>query len=273
MDVPFTEEPIRGLVPDHLDPDELEARYILDECVACGLVYQRHAPGDELLRRVYENPALSSHAVEEARGLEVRRNYASQVEQLLKFFERPAHQVNVLDFGAGFGMWLRMARAYGCRPYGSDLVESRHEGAEWETLSIDELPAQHFDFINTEQVFEHLVHPRAVLTELVRALRPNGILRLSVPNGSDILERLAKGNWSAPKGAPESLNAVAPLEHLNCFNHASLKRMATGAGLELFNYPLRQYIDQWERFRFIGSAFVHVMRRPQGTMLLFRKPG
>jgi SAM-dependent methyltransferase len=142
-----------------------------------------------------------------------------------------------------------------------------------EVLDGAALPAERFHFINTEQVFEHLVDPGLSGERLVAALRPGGILRISVPNGTNVPELLADADWSAPKGSPRSLNAVAPLEHLNCFSYESLTHFGSKR-LELvpMQYPVRQFLEPWERIRFAVSAVVHALRPPKGTMLLFRKP-
>lgn len=65
-----------------------------------------------------------------------------------------------------------------------------------------DLESESFDFINSEQVFEHLVEPRQALASLSRALRCGGLLRISVPNGSDVDARLKLEDRSAPRGPP-----------------------------------------------------------------------
>ena len=57
-------------------------------------------------------------------------------------------------------------------------------------------------------------------------------------------------NWEAPKGSRNSLNPVAPLEHVNCFRATSLTRMASIAGLREIRMPLTLqygYMARWRR--------------------------
>jgi SAM-dependent methyltransferase len=96
---------------------------------------------------------------------------------------------------------------------------------------LDEIPARRFDLINAEQVFEHLPEPLDTLRHLSRGLKPGGLLRIGVPNGTGLKQSLAAWDWTAPKGSARSLNAVAPLEHLNCFTRTSLLVLAETAGL------------------------------------------
>jgi SAM-dependent methyltransferase len=100
-------------------------------------------------------------------------------------------------------------------------------------IGWSDIPQERFDFINAEQVFEHISDPVPTLKHLVSALKPKGIVRINVPNGWDIERRLAKCDWDAPKGSRDSLNAIAPLEHINCFNKKALVVLAARAGLTL----------------------------------------
>ena len=99
-------------------------------------------------------------------------------------------------------------------------------------LTWEEIPTHQFDFINTEQVFEHLSQPLETLEYLSKALKPHGIIKISVPNGWNIEEKLAIGDWDASKESPQSLNPVAPLEHVNCFTYQSIIKMAQLVGLK-----------------------------------------
>jgi hypothetical protein len=100
-----------------------------------------------------------------------------------------------------------------------------------------------FDFINTEQVFEHIAAPLDTLTMLAAALRREGLIKISVPDARDLKRRLNVMDWTAPYGSRNSLNDTIPLIHVNSFTHRSLVRMAQLAGLEPVNIPLRlQYI-------------------------------
>jgi SAM-dependent methyltransferase len=261
---------------DRFHSSEVGGNYTLVECATCGLIFQLGIPDAELLTRIYDAEELhdpEAHLLH--RGFAERRGYAFQVEEMLKYFGRQPADVEVLDYGMGPGNWLLMARAYGCRVSGAELsdghVEAAIPGAA--VVPYDDLPAGRYDFVNTEQVFEHLTEPAETGARLVAALRPGGVLRISVPNAGNLRDLLADPDWRAPKGTARSLNAAVPIEHVNCFTHDSLMRFATTRlRLEPMTYPTRQYLEPWGRMRFAVSAVVHTVRRPKGTMQLFRKP-
>jgi len=278
LDLAFDSPPIdsylKTFYDGRLDPAQLSGgRFVLSRCASCELVFQRDVPDDDFLSDLY-GAIVRGSGSEGSRGLRVRQGYSFQIEQVLKHWNLPPEQVQILDFGAGAGDWLNMAAAYGCSTYAVELAPSRQAvlaGRGQTVLEIADLPAERFHFINTEQVFEHLVDPLTELRRLAGALRPGGLVRISVPNGTDVESRLAIADWAAPKGSPRSLNAVAPLEHINCFNHRSVVALGERVGLRRFDYSTRQYMDSWERARFIASAVAHRLKGPSGTLLLFQK--
>jgi SAM-dependent methyltransferase len=279
VDLPYDDEPVAGYLDAFYGGRArieavVGARYVLERCLGCGLAFQRWVPDDALLDELYGR--WIDHGAPElavsAKGFEARRHYAFQIIDLVRHLGRPPSEIRVLDFGMGWGNWVEMAQAFGCRAEGTELGvhQAAHASARGlRTVPADELPDRAYDFVNTEQVFEHLVDPVAVGTRLARSLRPGGILRISVPNGSDIEQRLRAPDWSAPKGSPRSLNAAAPLEHLNTFDHESLVALGRRIGLRPTSIRLRAHLDQWEPIRGLVGAQVRTVRPARGTMLLF----
>jgi 2-polyprenyl-3-methyl-5-hydroxy-6-metoxy-1,4-benzoquinol methylase len=142
----------------------------------------------------------------------------------------------------GGGAWALMVKGFGCNSYGCELSDDKINYAQSNginTLTWDEIPRYNFDFINTEQVFEHLANPLETLTYLKSSLKVNGIIKISVPTANNIKRRLSLMDWSASKGTKNSLNPVAPLEHINCYSRTSLVRMANIAGLEEIKLRLK----------------------------------
>lgn len=214
------------------------ARFVLDRCADCDLVYQRMAPDDFLTAKLYEewiDPGLALRERLETRTAEHYVQLSREIERFLWHFGTEPSKLAVLDFGMGWGEWCRMAAAYGCVAFGVELSPSRADRARgFGVTTVDRagLSKHEFQFINAEQVFEHLAEPLEVLRDLSGSLAPGGLVRISVPNGWDIGRRLSIMDWTAPKGSRDSLNPVAPLEHLNCFSEKALVRMAREARLE-----------------------------------------
>lgn len=129
----------------------------------------------------------------------------------------------------------------GVKSFGSELSASRIRNAERcgvDIVTWNDIPNCSFDFINTEQVFEHLGSPLEVLRHLKRGLSERGVIKISVPDRVGLRAKLRRMDWSAKKGSIYSLNKVAPLEHLNCFTRRSLFEMADLAGMSVVAPPL-----------------------------------
>ena len=101
-------------------------------------------------------------------------------------------------------------------------------------------------------------------------------------------------DWEATKGTADSLNIVAPLEHVNCYTTQSLVIMAKQAGLDwvyIPRYPklviekaplsigakIKSFLQlprdiARKAYRTIRPLDISAIETPQGTNLFFRKP-
>lgn len=221
-----------------------KANYIIEECLKCGLIYQKEILNDFLMEKLYEewiNPQFVFEEEERTFDLDYYARYAQEIGIIIAFFNKIPTQLNFLDFGMGWGKWLKMANSFGVNSFGTELSQTRINYAKSFGIKVivwEELINYKFDFINTEQVFEHIPNPLETLLLLKKMLKPGGVIKISVPNGSDIKRRLKLADWSAKKGTKNSLNAISPLEHINCFNYDSIMSMADKAGLKRVKIPV-----------------------------------
>ncbi len=189
------------------------------------------------MERLYEHwidPEKVFSSIVKNRSNEYYANLAGEVKMTIKHFGRKPDELEFFDFGMGWSERCRMAKAQGCSVFGTELSQTRLDYAKASGISViqwEEIPQHQFDFINTEQVFEHIAKPLDTLYHLSQALKPQGVIKISVPNGWNIKKRLTIMDWTAPKGTKNSLNPVAPLEHINCFSSNSIVKMGEIAGL------------------------------------------
>lgn len=249
LQLPYDADPIRQYLINFYSPQGrvdlarvAGETYQLDRCLGCGLTFQRHVPDDALLMEVYEewiDPDLARRTDFESRDLTYYSRRAREIERIIGLIGRAPQSLRTLDFGMGWAEWAIMAGAYGCDSAGTELSPQRRAHAAARGVRvIDDPTGERFDFINTEQVLEHVTEPLQLLATLRDALTPDGLVKISVPNGWDIDRRLTRGDWAAPTGHPDSLNPVAPLEHLNCFTLAAMDHMAALCGLQRVPVPV-----------------------------------
>ena len=232
------------------------ASFVLDECLDCSLVFQRYIPDEPFLEEIYERWLNSTcHPTKDLMVADAlaHPNQCRDGHELMaaaSYLGRPLKGLRVLDYGMGWGLWARVAKALGCEVYGYDLSESRRAWAREHGVKVvdtHEFFGLELDFANTEQVFEHLSTPLADARVLAKSLRPGVILKVAVPRGKDLKRRLAIGDWKAPRNTRRSLNPVHPLEHLNCWSPRALGVMTDLVGLELVEVPLRSYLSFLKR--------------------------
>ncbi len=219
------------------------AEYAAAACRTCGAFFQRDIPDHTLLEQLYEHwidPVKVFECYERRQPLMHYVFLARQVEMAIRFLEQPPGALKLLDLGMGWGDWCRFGNAFGCETYGLEISASRIACARERgirVLDYTELETHTFDMINAEQVFEHLPDPLETLRALRPRLKSGGLLWMAVPNGADLRRRIAQWDWTVPKDHPDSLNALAPLEHLNGFTHDALVHMAALAGLKPVAVP------------------------------------
>jgi SAM-dependent methyltransferase len=166
-------------------------------CTACGLVFASPMPDQETLDAFYSpeghwgqdhrqrNEVLERRAQRALAGYRkdnqprrARHVILEALEPFVPVFNPPPGAA-VLDFGCGDGKLLNGLQEEGWRTFGiepsSDVAFLRHE-------RLESLPAEPtFDLVVLHHVLEHVPRPLDLITSLVAALRPGGVLFISVP--------------------------------------------------------------------------------------------
>ena len=204
----FDSPPVRDYLLDFYSPQghvEFEylagASYVLCECDVCGMIFQRDIPGETLRRRLYGHwidpkKVFSQHR--ERDGLEYYSYCAQEIMQVISYLKEVPSSLCFLDFGMGWGRWALMAKAFGCESYGTEVSDERIEYARSNGIKVidwDEIPEHRFDFINAEQVFEHIPEPLQTLRHLKNALKTDGMIKVSVPTAKDIEHRFKRHGY------------------------------------------------------------------------------
>ena len=127
--------------------------------------------------------------------------YGKVLKRLNGYFEKESA---LLDFGAGKGVFLNLAKNYGFRVSGVETAEARADFAE-KKYGLDimrtiyqngKIGSGNYDIITLFHVLEHLPRPLLLLKNLISEnLRANGMLVIEVPNLSSFQSRIATSKW------------------------------------------------------------------------------
>jgi SAM-dependent methyltransferase len=90
-----------------------------------------------------------------------------------------------------------------------------------------------FDRVVCTEVFEHVSHDRDVMAELVRVLRPGGVIAVSVPD--ELSERLL---WRL---SPHY--RLAPGGHIRIYSRRAIRQLLTDGGLRPFAVQFRHSLE------------------------------
>jgi len=231
---------------------EADARYrretdVLLKCRRCGLLYAnvRRSAGElaELYATHYYGPGDELEGP--ARALERKRNRILYRTVLRDLVDRYPHvdpdsggpRPRVLDYGCGPGYFLAECRELGFETVGIELsAPAARYAREQMVLDVRESPDEGLDSVSSEgfvlvtawSVIEHAQDPRKLLTGLVAALAPGGVLCLTVPNVHCWGRLLQGGRW---------FNLRNPT-HVIFFQRSGLSGLLRELGLEGITRPI-----------------------------------
>ena len=247
----------RGRVPKEIVKDD---QYAVVRCTSCRLLYQEYILSDRNMNLLYEEWISPEESLRKKKSADIKlfTRYAREIENIALALGKNPREIDVLEYGSGWGYWSNLAQAFGFDVTGVELSRTRQEFARKNGLRIleDTLQVRNdsYDYIYSNQVFEHLSSPGVVIRELARVLRRGGIIHIQVPNGRGVLKRLRNQKWKAQN------DAIAPLDHINCFGPRSLKTLADQAGLALshsLHWPglSRMVSPLWNRAPIVAGLF------------------
>ncbi len=170
------------------------------ECLVCGVQFVDTAVMD--LEVYYRNIWMEGEkncepyqekrqAVADPRSLYRLLRDIPRYRWALRQLHRLHPKSRVLDVGCGEGSLLCAARQMGHDIFGCELSPNAAELARKlvasdrihiGTVETAAYQPESFDCVVALEVIEHLPHPRALIEQSVRILKPNGILLMSMPN-------------------------------------------------------------------------------------------
>jgi ubiquinone/menaquinone biosynthesis C-methylase UbiE len=187
-------------------------------CRACDLLFQQERPTEATAGYFYEgNYGPYLRGKKKKNPARAFRKLATRIGERLSGEKAVARAVDerrsaqltkpgasVLDFGCGGGRFLDACKErFGVRTVGMDfnpslferLRQRGHEAFEASAEGWSHIGDNGFDLVVMNHVLEHVYHPRAVLAEVHRAMKPDGLLDIAVPNPDGYSARAYGADW------------------------------------------------------------------------------
>jgi len=201
-------------------------------CRSCGLVFVNPRLAGHLeIQTVSGTGEMGEKQLSRAQVRRIRKELAS-VEQY--------RQLNrVLEVGAGRGWFLAEAFAAGWESWAveinaSALQQLRNRGITRivnESAETFEAPTAAFDVIRMWDVIEHLQSPTSAVANVLRCLRPGGLLRISTTNFASLSRWVNGPEWVYLNGA----------DHIVLFDPPTITRLLTGHGFSNIRIRTRSF--------------------------------
>lgn len=191
--------------------------HVLNACAHCGTLFaecEASAPAD-----LYDDYYRNEQHVAVSSFMQTR------MDEIVASFARYRATNRLLDVGFGGGAILDAAARAGWDVHGIEVSASAVEHARAHHPNVLQGRLEDagyadafFDVVIASELLEHLDNPTVFLAEILRILRPGGVLWATTPHGRGVSARLLGTEWSV----------VHPPDHLQLFSvhgaHALMRR-------------------------------------------------
>lgn len=220
----------------------VDSRYRLVRCLRCRSQYFR--PDPRLARdgtaasvseywerykfQLYANPA-------------VQRDYEQRYFSALREAESLAGPIrSLLDVGCGIGNFVAFANTRSVTAYGVDVDAEAVSVARSRGLTVCQsddldamLPDQSVDAITLWDVIEHLYDPASVVDQVLKKLRPGGILILETPDAAFLVRTAVLAAYGMSRGRIDLTGHLYYWEHKIYFTESGLRSILARVGCEV----------------------------------------
>jgi 2-polyprenyl-3-methyl-5-hydroxy-6-metoxy-1,4-benzoquinol methylase len=257
-------------------PDEFgyfKEVFTLKRCSGCNLVYINPRPDEKTLNDAYSsreaslivNFAKQKINKDAKHGLDVlvAKRFIKQLDEIVPI--KP--DTKILDVGCSFGMFLFRARALKTfQAMGVDVsqpfVDYARKELGLENIFLGRLqewniPAKTIDVVRLWHVLEHLTDPIAMLSEIKRILKDDGIFILQVPCYRNVIAKIFRSHW---------VFYSVPV-HLYHFTPETIAKILTKAGFDVIKIEgeLMPFEISGSLFRLLGGNLVKFIEKVESA--------
>jgi len=225
------------------------------ECDECSLVFL--SSFNHINNQEYEEGEMHNDDIGDGRALELNELIEiSNKDDIRRFdqFKDTIMEKNILDFGCGFGGFIKRAKTKASLAHGVELekrFKNYYKENELQVFNdISKVENNKYDIITLFHVLEHIPYPGELLKKLSRLLNKDSQIIVEVPNIDDALITLYRneafshfGYWSP---------------HLYYFSVKTLEKLVLQYGMKI------NYIEQFQRYPLSNHLYWLAFGKPGG---------
>ena len=239
--------------------------YKLLECENCNLIFQEQIPNEKFSQKLYEKYINKDDSLKKKDNYKKKyhKKLFYEMELIKNIFKKKNEEISILDFGAGWGFWLNYLKENNFDVHAYEISETRINFLKKNQIKVisDIINIDNrFDFIYSEETFEHISDPKETLINLSKILKENGFIMLRFPSSFLFKLRLNK------KYKP-CTDCAHPLEHINLLKKKSFEAMIVDSNLEIinfksrFNFSLRNFLKDIKNFFYFDSVLIRKINK------------
>lgn len=234
--------------------------YNLLECLNCTGIFQEQIPNKNFSFNLYEKYIDSKESLKKKEDLytEEFKKYFNEALLIKKIFNKKPKDVNILEFGSGWGFWSRFIKSCNFKVKAFEISNKRISYMQKNKIStIKNLKKykKKFDFIYSDQTFEHIPNPKETIESASKLLKKNGHIFIAFPSSFLFKYKINKNYF--PKK-----DCAHPLEHINLFNKKNINFMIKNTSLRIVNFKsvygfsIRQIILDFKNLLFFNNVLL-----------------
>jgi 2-polyprenyl-3-methyl-5-hydroxy-6-metoxy-1,4-benzoquinol methylase len=219
--------------------DKKEKIYLLEKIVKqknYGTGLEKITKKDKIINLAFQNQKI----------IDAKRRYIQ--------FKKNIRNKKILDYGCGFGEFLKESKQVSNFVYGyeNDILRVNKLKKDKKIKLVEDLSVykKHFDYIFLFHVFEHLSNPVEILKNLKKTLRKNGKIILEVPNSNDLLISLPE--------LKEFKKFTFWSGHLILYNEKFIKKFLNKIGFKFVK------VHHYQRYNFQNHLGWFLFKKPGG---------
>jgi len=255
--ISFLETYYKGLIPIY----ELDGfKYQLIECKNCSLIYQEQIPDKKFSQELYENYIDKEDSLLKKSSYEQKyyKKLHYEINLIKGILKKKNKEISILDYGAGWGFWLKFFKKNNFNVCAYEVSETRINFLKKNNIQlISDITNTNtkFDFIYSEETFEHIANPKETLINLSKILKVGGFIMLRFP--SSFLFKYRLNDSYKP-----TTDCAHPLEHINLLKRKSFEKMMIGSDLKIidlkskFNFSIRNFLKDIKNILYFDSILI-----------------